>query len=271
MKECRTCKSVKSLDQYSKHKKRKDGLQPDCKDCNRVYKAQNKEAIDSKNKNYRLANKDVIAERNKKYFSENKQTISEIHKRYNEGNKERLNYSKRKYRAENKERVVQWRRNHIEKNKERIAKHREENKERIAKYKEENKEYITDRKRKQAAKYARERRQNDPIYYFKSRIRHTVRQGLFRRSVRKKSRTTEILGCSFEELRVFIEQQFRDGMSWANMSQWHIDHKIPLASAKTESEVIALNHYTNLQPLWAADNIKKGSKILNENKGHTRW
>ena len=51
-------------------------------------------------------------------------------------------------------------------------------------------------------------------------------------------------------------------MSWENQGKWHIDHITPLSSAKTEEEVYRLCHYTNLQPLWAEDNLKKGSKIL---------
>jgi hypothetical protein len=51
-------------------------------------------------------------------------------------------------------------------------------------------------------------------------------------------------------------------MSWDNQGQWHIDHIIPLASAKSEEELYKLCHFTNLQPMWAVDNIKKGSKIL---------
>jgi hypothetical protein len=52
-------------------------------------------------------------------------------------------------------------------------------------------------------------------------------------------------------------------MSWENhgMYGWHIDHIIPLASAKDEDEIYKLCHYTNLQPLWWFDNLSKGSKM----------
>jgi hypothetical protein len=49
-------------------------------------------------------------------------------------------------------------------------------------------------------------------------------------------------------------------MTWDNQGKWHIDHIIPLSSGNTEEEIIKLCHYTNLQPLWAIDNMKKGSK-----------
>lgn len=50
-------------------------------------------------------------------------------------------------------------------------------------------------------------------------------------------------------------------MSFDNQGEWHLDHIIPLATAETEEEIIRLNHYTNFQPLWAFDNLSKGSKI----------
>ena len=73
--------------------------------------------------------------------------------------------------------------------------------------------------------------------------------------------THEILGCNWDEFKIYLEKQFQLGMSWKNRSEWHIDHIIPLASAKTEEDVIRLNHYTNLQPLWAADNLRKSDKM----------
>ena len=63
-------------------------------------------------------------------------------------------------------------------------------------------------------------------------------------------------------LKEHLELQFVDGMSWDNRSEWHIDHIIPLSSAKTDEEIYKLCHYTNLQPLWAEDNLKKSNKIL---------
>ena len=52
-------------------------------------------------------------------------------------------------------------------------------------------------------------------------------------------------------------------MTLENHGEWHIDHIMPLASAKTKEDVIRLNNYINLQPLWAEDNLRKGTKILN--------
>ena len=51
-------------------------------------------------------------------------------------------------------------------------------------------------------------------------------------------------------------------MNWENAGKWHLDHIYPVSLAKDEEELLKLNHYTNFQPLWAVDNIKKGNKII---------
>jgi hypothetical protein len=60
----------------------------------------------------------------------------------------------------------------------------------------------------------------------------------------------------------YLGDLFTEKMNWDNYGEWHIDHIIPLSSANTEEEIYKLCHYTNLQPLWAEDNIKKSNKII---------
>ena len=81
---------------------------------------------------------------------------------------------------------------------------------------------------------------------------------------KKTSKTAEILGCSFEEFKVHIENQFIDGMSWDNYPEWEYDHIYPISLAESEEHLLQLNHYTNFQPLWAEDNIRKGNKLPEE-------
>lgn len=102
----------------------------------------------------------------------------------------------------------------------------------------------------------------DPIWCLKNRISSLVRQSLKKHGLRKTSKTCQILGCDYEFFVAHIERQFLKGMSWTNRHLWHIDHITPLASATSESDVIALNHFTNLRPIWATDNISKSDKIL---------
>lgn len=112
-----------------------------------------------------------------------------------------------------------------------------------------------------AAAKNRRRRLNDPLFAVIDRCRARVNQIFRKNGYTKRSRTYEILGCSYEFLLGYIESKFVEGMTWENRSEWHIDHRIPLATAKTEEDVIRLNHYTNLQPLWAEDNLRKSDKL----------
>ena len=94
----------------------------------------------------------------------------------------------------------------------------------------------------------------------RGRIRHAMKGG------QKPASAVKDMGCTVQELRVHLESQFKDGMTWENhgVFGWHIDHKKPLAMfnlANRESFLQAC-HYTNLQPLWWVDNVKKGSRYI---------
>jgi len=105
--------------------------------------------------------------------------------------------------------------------------------------------------------YTKKRRKSDSLYALKSRVRNLTAQAFRLSGFSKKSQSCKYLGCEWEFLKRYIEQRFQEGMTWENRSEWHIDHIIPLASAKTETQLIKLFHYTNLQPLWAEQNLKK--------------
>lgn len=100
---------------------------------------------------------------------------------------------------------------------------------------------------------------------FMYKLRSCIRTRLFiifkTKNINKKDTTLNILGCNFDTAKKHIENQFNNGMSWDNYGKWHIDHIIPLYSAKSEKELIELCNYKNLQPLWAKDNLSKGKKI----------
>jgi len=115
---------------------------------------------------------------------------------------------------------------------------------------------------KSISKRKRERYNNEPIVRLKKILRGRIKKYIDRKSVPMNS----IIGCDWETLKNHIESQFTEGMTWDNQGQygWHIDHIIPLNSAKTEQEIYELNHYRNLQPLWAKDNLRKSDKISKE-------
>lgn len=108
------------------------------------------------------------------------------------------------------------------------------------------------------------RRKNDLQYKISHNLRKRV--GDFLRGLSKSKKTMELLGCSFQDFKIHIEKQFKEGMSWENYGPngWHMDHILPCASfdlSKPEEQAKCF-HYTNLQPLWAIDNYKKSDNIL---------
>jgi hypothetical protein len=123
--------------------------------------------------------------------------------------------------------------------------------------------------RREVRDYSKEyqRIQTDEVLKAKDVIRKLVLASLKVRNISKSKlvmRTEDILGCKFDFFKIHIETQFEEGMNWFNHGKWHIDHKVPLYIGKTVDEIIKLNHYTNLQPLWADENLTKSSKILEE-------
>jgi hypothetical protein len=132
-----------------------------------------------------------------------------------------------------------------------------ESKERRTAYK---KEYRSKLENKEAANNRhRNRMLTDPLYALSKRLRRRTDNAFSGKGFKKNSKTAEMLGCSWEDLLARMETLFKPGMSWDNRSEWHIDHIIPIASAKTEDELRRLCHWTNLQPLWWYDNLKKGA------------
>lgn len=122
-----------------------------------------------------------------------------------------------------------------------------------------NRAQVTNRQNEWAKKKLR----SDPMFALKKRIRSLISNAFASVGCSKNQETQAILGCSFDEFKAHIERQFLPGMSWERMGrEIHIDHIVPLATATCEQEVIALNHFTNLRPMWATDNISKGAKVL---------
>lgn len=103
---------------------------------------------------------------------------------------------------------------------------------------------------------------DDSLFKLKIYMRNRICFYLKRNKITKMNKTFDIVGCTPQFLKEYLENKFTEGMSWDNQGKWHIDHIMPLASANTEEELYNLSHFTNLQPMWALDNIKKGSKIF---------
>ena len=170
----------------------------------------------------------------------------------------------KQYRENNRERRSQTLKDYYENNKEkellRFKKYREDNKEKrtetVQKSYNKNKDKTNERNTL--------RRKTDPVYKLKKIVRDRVLTFLKSNNMTKNHPTFELVGCTPQQLKEYLEKQFRDGMTWGNHGKygWHIDHIIPLSSATTEEELYKLCHYLNLQPLWAEENLSKGAKVL---------
>ena len=101
----------------------------------------------------------------------------------------------------------------------------------------------------------------DPVFAISCRMRSYIATTVRNRGEIKNAKTIQAMGCDFNELKAHLEKQFLPGMSWENRDMWHIDHIVPLATAQTEQEVLALFHFTNMRPMWAKENISKSKKI----------
>lgn len=122
-----------------------------------------------------------------------------------------------------------------------------------------------DRRRRLRRERKKQRYHSEPCFRLANNIRSRVANAVRDRRYTKPKAgsSTALLGCTYEELRVYLEKLFLPGMTWDNQGEWHIDHKVPLSCLDlTDPEQFSKAvHYTNLQPLWARDNYAKSNKL----------
>lgn len=121
-----------------------------------------------------------------------------------------------------------------------------------------------DKKREYRREYYKNHYKTESMFKLEKNLRNRLNDIFREKGLIKKNRFIEFLGCDIIFFKKYIEGKFLDGMTWdnKNFNGWHIDHIIPLSSAKTVEDTYKLCHYTNLQPLWGKDNMIKGSKIM---------
>lgn len=123
-----------------------------------------------------------------------------------------------------------------------------------------NKIYFQKNK-KRIYKQRQQKAKTNMLFKFKCTLRSHSSRAFKRIGQSKPTKTEHLIGCTWLEAKEHIEKLFQPGMTWDNHGKWHIDHIIPIASSKTIEEAIKLNHITNLQPLWAKDNLTKGARV----------
>ena len=187
---CNKCNEEKEISDFYKDKTKKDGYMKSCKSCK---------------KDYGSINKDEILNKKKIYYSNNIEHIKEYRDRYQEDNRSSaIEYSK-KYYQENRNRQLKYQKKYYQENKESVALYRK-----TPLYKKNNKLRF------------KERYKNDPVFKISMIVRYRISRAIRDGGYTKRSKTFEILGCSFIEFKVHIENQFVEGMSWDNHGDWQI-------------------------------------------------
>jgi hypothetical protein len=159
--------------------------------------------------------------------------------------KEYIKEYMKQYRVKNRTRLLAWEKARSLKNRERYRNYRIKNIEKIA----------------ERRKRIREERWYSDVQY-KLACALRTRLGEAIKSNQKSGSAIRDLGCTIPELKRYIESRFEAGMTWKNWSKdgWHLDHEVPLAAFNLSDPVqfkYAV-HYSNLQPMWAIENIRKG-------------
>ena len=110
--------------------------------------------------------------------------------------------------------------------------------------------------------YEKQRIHDDSTFKLVKNLRCSLTHILKSINCGHKFKTLQIIGCSKQHLKGYIEAKFKDGMTWDNHGEWHIDHIKPVSlfDVSDEEQQKKCFHYTNLQPLWAKDNIQKSNK-----------
>jgi hypothetical protein len=197
--------------------------------------------------------------KHREYYIKNKSTIIEYVKTHRKKNIESIKERSKRYRNKNKEHISVQCKEWYERNKDCVIKKSKEY-------------YIKNKKecRKRQCDYINNRLRSEPLYKLMYNVRSYVSLGL--KGIVKCAHTQDLLGCTFEELKVYIESKFTEKMSWNNYNYcgWHLDHIKPCAAfdLTDPEQQKQCFHYLNLQPLWAKENLLKNS--FYEGKYHRR-
>ena len=203
----------------------------------------------NESKQWRLNNPEKSKASWKKWYSQNKINRYRYALKYRGRNLERINSVRRKYRIKNKSKVAAWNKSWRSKNPERLKQSQKE-------YALRNREKIT----KRQCAYIASRRKRDVQFNLIMRCRSRVWDALKTQDAIKSQRTFNLIGCSPEFLRQFLEAQFTHEMSWCNYGKfWEIDHRIPVSKFDLTNPIQQRQafHYSNCRPLTSKENNLK--------------
>jgi len=178
---------------------------------------------------------------------------TEYMREYRKKNRDHLNAYRREYRKRNYERCRETERRYGAK---------PQSKARAAEGQRRRRRERRDEINAKAAKHAKKRYRSDEQYRIKCQLRSRLYSAV--RGNSKAGSAVKLLGCSVDDFKRYLEDQFEDGMSWRNRSEWHIDHIKPLAmyDLSDPEQLAIVCHYTNMRPMWANQNRSKGAKLF---------
>jgi hypothetical protein len=210
--------------------------------------AANKDRQKARRAAWYAANKDRLKARSAAWHAANKDKRRAYMAAYQEANRDRLKAYGAAYQEANRDRIKAYGAAHYQTNRDRInacnAAWRAANAERV---------------RACNAAWRRTRYQTSPNYRITVAIRNHLHRIVKSGGV-KDAASISYVGCTAAQLRKHLERQFAPGMTWQNHGEWHIDHVVPLAAfdfAAFPAQIKQAEHYTNLRPIWARDNLSK--------------
>ena len=222
----------------------------------------NKEKIILLNREYRKNNAEKYKKMQSEYYKANAEKIKARVRAYEKTNREKINHQTRIDRAKNPEKYRTKAKKYRIENKEKLnAARREYAAKNRALYQAYNSKYRTvnkNRLREEYKIYRKKREETDINFKIATRLRSRLYKAI--KDSAKKGSAVNDLGCSISFLKQHLESLFSFGMSWENYGKWHVDHIKPLVSfdLTIREQFLKACHFTNLQPLWAKDNISKG-------------
>jgi len=261
-KTCKICEKEKNKSEYYLDKKATDGLYTYCKECvskqRAEYHVENQSYILSQKEEYRENKRELLREKAKERWNNDpehhKKLLRESYARHSE-KRAKEKRDARKADPEHHREINRRAQEKIKNDPVRKEKYRQMHK----KYYQENKEKI--------AEWERDYRNNNPQRKISTRLRNRINFVLrYNQKIEKLADTEELLGCSVEQVKDWMESQFTEDMTWDAFlaGEIHIDHIRPCASfdLTKKSEQLECFNWKNLQPLWAKDNLEKGTKII---------
>ena len=231
-----------------------------CKHCNCYHPLDHKHwelsrgkftTCKQKRSHERLKNKEHLNSRQRQNYNKNRQKIRQQKNAYRAANKDTINEQTRdKYKLNPEERDKKT--EYYNQNKQHIL---DKNQQYYVTHKENKKIY--------SKKWAQFSRNNNHDFKLRESLRSRLGKAI--KNNQKAGSAVKDLGCTIPELKQYLESKFQEGMTWDNwgVHGWHIDHIIPLASfdLSDRERFLKACHYTNLQPLWAKDNLSKGDRV----------